>query len=62
MPAKGLEEFQKYADMLEELVENYNKAIRLISGLTAPCDGLTPIITEILATDRKIREVMKVED
>lgn len=54
--AKGLDEFQKYADILEELVKNYNKSIRFISGLTAPCEKYTPIINEILAKDKEIRE------
>jgi hypothetical protein len=60
--AKGLDEYQKFMDALGELFSNYNKSIRFISGLTAPCEKYTPIINEILETDKKVREGLGIEN
>jgi hypothetical protein len=56
MPTKGLDEFQRYMDGLTELCQNYNKAIRFIRGLSAPCERFAPTINDILESDKKIKE------
>jgi hypothetical protein len=63
MPTKGgLDEFNRKMEYLRLLLKNYNKAIVFIASLTAPCEKYTPIINEILETDKRVREGLGIEN
>ena len=63
MPTKGgLDEWNRKMEALRLLFKNYGKAIEFISSLTAPCEKHTPIINEILETDKRVREGLGIEN
>ena len=61
MPTKGgLDEFDHKMEYLRLLLQNYAKAIKFISSLTAPCERFAPTINEILETDKRVREELEI--
>lgn len=54
MPTKGLDEWNKYMGMLKLLIQNYDRVIEIINGK----DDFE-LYKQILADDKKIREVIK---